>query len=288
MFKVLSYSPSNFLCFPGGETEALKCAFELQAPLDDECSRMPPLEAQSSHPVDDKEPFLLPLTLNPNDRTISTGSTAASETSEWSTPLGQPASLSDVSSVLKDASVPLELPLAKNAILLEAVAIKSSNLRPSLLELLDAIRALSHACFDEDVTQLINKKTGWKLNLLVTQNETRLLGFLSYRVSVQSNSLEIAKVAVCKDCRRMGYGRRLVKNILLSAKKFGSSVHYVSLSSLPESISFYQRLGFKRHDDVKFTRATTNKNEEITPGQVYMEMRIRKAGGKGGGQKKKK
>lgn len=217
----------------------------------------------------------------------SARSTAASEDSRCctadvtaETPPADPATSSPLS--LSDKS---SFPTAKAAIVLKNVAIKDSMLRPSLALMLQDIRKLSHDCFDDDVTQLIDRKTGWKINLLVTPGETRLLGFLSYRVRGQSNSLELAKLAVCNDCRHMGYGRRLVKSLLTAAKQV-PTVEYVGLSSLAEAVSFYQRLGFRRHDDVKFLHTTTHENEEIIPGQVYMEMKIRSKASRAGGKKK--
>lgn len=93
-------------------------------------------------------------------------------------------------------------PLAKDTILIENVPVKNPTLDPSLAAMVPQLRALSICCFNEDTTVLISKKTGWRMNLLVTPDKMHLLGFLSYRV--RGSVLEISKLAVCDDCRNRG------------------------------------------------------------------------------------
>lgn len=160
-------------------------------------------------------------------------------------------------------------PPAKQARLLLAVDIRAySNLLP-------AVRALSLECFETDVTQLVKKC--WILNLLVTPAEpSSLLAFVLLQARPELRSLEVVKVAVVADGRRRGYGRKLIKHVIAYARG-RKDVDFVSLSSLSGAVSFYTHMGFKQYDQIPVgTRRPLGANEELVPGQVYMEMFVGK------------
>jgi len=134
--------------------------------------------------------------------------------------------------------------------------------------LLSQTRELSMAVFEEDCLQEITKKTGWKLSLLASEDQTILCGFVVSKV--KNGSLSIAKIAVPSHFRGQGFGKQIMDEVMKAAKK-QSDVYEVCLSSLPGAETFYQRLGFKAFRGMKVTSG-----DDLVEGQVYMEKRLRR------------
>merc|ERR1719171_3211123 len=93
----------------------------------------------------------------------------------------------------------------------------------------------------------------------------------------QKRCMSIAKVAVPEMYRRCGFGRELMSWAMLYAKT-NKEVEMLSLSSLPEAISFYQRIGFKKLHEIK----ERCEDDNLVPGQFYMEYRVKKGGSRAG------
>merc|ERR1719272_193859 len=108
-----------------------------------------------------------------------------------------------------------------------------------------------------------------------------LIGFLIYRIRPELESFSIAKLATVPEHRRQGHGRRFIEWCIKSAKK-QSTISFISLSSLPEAVKFYQRLGF-RAVNVDLEKAACSEcepGEDLVEGQVYMEYRLKGRGGR--------
>jgi len=86
---------------------------------------------------------------------------------------------------------------------------------------------------------------------------------------VTKGVLSVAKIAVAVEFRRCGFGRHIMNELMKAAKKQGK-VYEVCLSSLPEAIAFYKRLGFRAYQCLRVTT-----QEDVVEGQVYMEKRLR-------------
>ncbi|PHJ25641.1 gnat family protein [Cystoisospora suis] len=109
----------------------------------------------------------------------------------------------------------------------------------------------------------------------------RCLGFIVYRIDYELQSMQIGKVAVLEACRGRGYGKKLVRGLIRTARQ-NKALAYVSLSALTSAVSFYTPLGFKRCDEI-----AVDADEENAP-QVYMEMQLRRRTGPVSSQVKKK
>jgi len=144
-----------------------------------------------------------------------------------------------------------------------------------------AVSELSMDAFEEDALEMVTRKGRWKLTLLACPDggQSRgfcldgppvpLIGFVVYRLRVELQSLSIAKIAIVPEHRRQGHGCRLIDWCVRVAKK-QSNIAFISLSSLPEAVKFYQRLGFRKYD-VKIGQP----DEDLVEGQVYMEKPIK-------------
>jgi len=115
----------------------------------------------------------------------------------------------------------------------------------------------------------------------------------------------MAYLAVPKQRRRQGFGRKLMKQLTKYAKGLGNQVACISLCALPGSTAFYRALGFKVQAsptdegtteggvapgngattgstgaDTGATAATATSTStdgpRYAPGQVYMTMKLRK------------
>lgn len=156
-----------------------------------------------------------------------------------------------------------------------------------LQELLKQVAGLSQDIFHENCVGGeggVSKKSGWKLTLLARpvpedplnappEDPTKLLGFIVYRLRPDYQCLSVAKIAVPEEHRSCGFGRYLMDWIVKYAQKQGNLM-YLSLSSLPDAVKFYQRFGFK---SVNVT-AIQEDDSELIEGQVYMEYQLK--GGK--------
>merc|ERR1712176_949737 len=154
---------------------------------------------------------------------------------------------------------------------------------PRLKELLRQVSELSLDIFSEDcVKQGISKRTGWRLSILArpipedpsimdgsAEEPTELLGFMVFRFRPDWQCLSIAKIAVPQAHRGRGFGRHLMEWVTKYAQQQGN-LQYLSLSSLPEAVKFYQAFGFKA---VKIESIPDS--EDYVEGQVYMEYRLK-------------
>lgn len=150
---------------------------------------------------------------------------------------------------------------------------------------------LSMAAFEEDALEMVTRRNRWKLTLLartededswlLLDEEPNLIGFVIYRLRPETSSFSIAKLAVVPEHRRRGHGCRLIDWCVRQAKK-AQNVSFVSLSSLPEAVCFYKRLGFRKFDNISMSQGC-DPDEELVEGQVYMEKAIK---GRGGGRRK--
>lgn len=166
--------------------------------------------------------------------------------------------------------------------LLEGVKPHSQEVKddPDVLCLLNQVRILSQECFLEDCLEHCSKRGGWRLTLLVARPkemrlgpvQTVLLGFIVYRLKPELGVFSVAKIAVPSALRRHGFGRQLMMWGMLAAKR-DQQIGCISLSALPQAVSFYQRLGFKKMHEI------TAKDDEnaLFPGQVYMELKMKKS-----------
>lgn len=161
---------------------------------------------------------------------------------------------------------------------------------PRMKEILDEVKALSMDAFDEDALHMVTKKARWKMTLLVRSEDgvprfsldgadlgdedpedPPLIGFVVYKIKHEFESFSIAKIAVVPEHRNQGHGGRLMDWVKNQAKK-QKEIKYISLSSLPDAVRFYKKIGFQPVD-VNITQAD---DEELVEGQVYMEYQVRK------------
>lgn len=132
------------------------------------------------------------------------------------------------------------------------------------------LRALSQAEFDEDASTT-SKKKKQRLALMTgvtAEGQEVLLGFMQYRPRQDMQMLGITKVAVEECWRGRGFGKKLVQWAIKEARK--SKLSAVGLSALPSAIKFYQKLGFKRHDDARLKLTDNAVSGQVS--QVYMEL----------------
>jgi len=154
-----------------------------------------------------------------------------------------------------------------NLVLIHNVVVNGPAVDAELGSLLQQAHELSNSAFSEDFSAGVTKKSGWKLSLLVSKDLSIFCGFVVAKVA--KGILSIAKIAVAVELRGCGLGRHIMNELMKAAKKQGN-VYEVCLSSLPEAIAFYKRLGFRAYEGL---RATTQ--EDLVEGQVYMEKRLR-------------
>lgn len=169
-------------------------------------------------------------------------------------------------------------------------------------DLVREVSALSMDAFEEDCLEMVTRKSRWKMTLLARPEGCHnsplnlenfmldecggnLIGFIVYRLRPELESFSIAKLAIVPEHRRQGHGCRLIEWCIKTAKK-QSNIAFISLSSLPEAVKFYQRIGF-RSVDVKNLNgsAQCGPDEDLVEGQVYMEYRMK---GRSGGRRKSK
>jgi len=171
---------------------------------------------------------------------------------------------------------------------LSAAVQRSAWLRGLVKEVLE----LSLDAFEENTLEMVTKRARWKLTLIVrsggpSKSEAQevlgvvvpvpaLIGFVIYRLRPELESVSIAKLAVMPEFRRQGHGCRLVEWCVHLARR-APGISRIALSSLPEAVCFYQRLGFRKYD-VNLDQSC-GPNEDLVEGQVYMEKSVR--GGRG-------
>lgn len=170
-----------------------------------------------------------------------------------------------------------------------------------LKSLMPQVSFLSNDAFEEDALAMVTKRSGWRMTLMACpegfEDASRLpldgfclddsdglspslIGFLVYRLRPELDCLSIAKLAIVPEHRGQGHGRTFIDWCIKYAKK-QSSIAFISLSSLPEAVKFYQHIGF-RAVDVKLA-CECGPDEDLVEGQVYMEYRLK---GRSAGRKK--
>eukprot|EP00928_Gymnodinium_smaydae_P078761 TRINITY_DN62844_c0_g1_i1.p1 TRINITY_DN62844_c0_g1~~TRINITY_DN62844_c0_g1_i1.p1 ORF type:complete len:244 (-),score=60.66 TRINITY_DN62844_c0_g1_i1:231-962(-) len=168
------------------------------------------------------------------------------------------------SSVLDTASA---APPENRVVLLRNVSVHGPHADERLPELIRQTRELSQAVFKEDCLQEITKKSHWKLTLLTSDDLSVLCGFLVTKTTC--DAIAVAKIAVPLEFRGLGFGKRMMEDLVKAAKK-QSDVYEVCLSSLSTAVTFYQRLGFKA-----LTAYKVKTDFEVQEGQVYMVKKLR-------------
>mmetsp|Transcript_51398 Transcript_51398/g.109336 ORF Transcript_51398/g.109336 Transcript_51398/m.109336 type:complete len:173 (+) Transcript_51398:532-1050(+) len=167
------------------------------------------------------------------------------------------------------ASLPaVDRPNKRDLVLLQNVNIANQE-DEQVKALIKATEKFSDEIFDEkNCLKDCSKKAGWKLSILTTKDRSILCGFVIAKVT--KGALSINKIAVPSSFRGAGFGKKIMDEMIQSAKRL-PGVYEVALSSLPTAVSFYQRLGFKAHWGLNFA-----KEEGLVEGQVYMDKRIGK------------
>jgi len=164
--------------------------------------------------------------------------------------------------------------------------IKETRADPALVSLLEQAKTLSEDCFYEDCLEGCSKRGGWRISLLASGLETGaeavLLGFIVFKLKTHLHCLSVAKLAVPECFRRRGYGRVLVLAIVQHAKLL-NEINCIGLAALPDAVTFYQRLGFKRMHEI--TAKDAAEDSDLFPGQIYMEFAMRKKRGGGGSRR---
>lgn len=145
--------------------------------------------------------------------------------------------------------------------------------------LLEQVQVLSQQCFHENCLEGCSQRGGWKLTMLARDvskgRDAVLLAFMVYRLKPDQHCLTISKLAVPDVHRRRGYGQKLID----WAVGYGRSIqemHFIGLSSLATAVNFYKRLGFKAVFNLTAKDGDLIADDEYFPGQVYMQLRIRK------------
>mmetsp|Transcript_68399 Transcript_68399/g.132076 ORF Transcript_68399/g.132076 Transcript_68399/m.132076 type:complete len:234 (+) Transcript_68399:76-777(+) len=177
---------------------------------------------------------------------------------------------SDRSTAGSDTS-PLRRPAAafnkSDVVLISDVVVHGPAVDAELEDLLQQASELSEGTFNEDFKAEVTKKSGWKLSLLVSKDQSIFFGFAVAKMT--KGILSVAKIAVAVEFRGCGLGRHIMNELMKAAKKQGN-VYEVCLSSLPGAIAFYKRLGFRTYEGLRATA-----QEDVVEGQVYMEKRLR-------------
>mmetsp|Transcript_83370 Transcript_83370/g.144892 ORF Transcript_83370/g.144892 Transcript_83370/m.144892 type:complete len:513 (+) Transcript_83370:69-1607(+) len=165
-------------------------------------------------------------------------------------------------------------------------------------DLVKEVSALSMDAFEEDCLEMVTRKSRWKMTLIARPEGSPLeldnfmlddyggylIGFIVYRLRPELESFSIAKLAIVPEYRRQGHGCRLIEWCIKTAKK-QPNIAFISLSSLPEAVKFYQRIGFRAVDVKLDGSSQCGPDEDLVEGQVYMEYRLK---GRSGGRKKKR
>lgn len=166
-------------------------------------------------------------------------------------------------------------------------------------QLMKDVTTLSFDAFEEDCLAMVTRKSRWKMTLIARPEGCGnfslddfsldgcpgpLIGFIVYRLRPELEAFSIAKLAIVPEHRRQGHGGRLIEWCIKAAKK-APNIAYISLSSLPEAVKFYQRIGFRAVDVNISASSQCGPDEDLVEGQVYMEYRLK---GRSGGKKKKR
>lgn len=162
--------------------------------------------------------------------------------------------------------------------LLEAVQPFAESIQASrrLKHLMGTASSLSLDVFGDDALATVTRKGKWQLNMIACLDDDwpTLLGFVVYRVRPELQSLSIAKMVVAPEHRRKGHGSRLIESCVGRAQQ-RADVCFLALSSLPEAVAFYQRLGFRRREV-----QSPLMQEDFVEGQVYMEKPVKGRAGR--------
>jgi len=136
-----------------------------------------------------------------------------------------------------------------------------------MAELVRQVHLLSNDCFQEEC---LANKAKHRLDILSSDDRTQLLGFCVSKFV--GGTLSLAKLAVPEALRGKGYGRTIVTELTKAANK-RPEVYEIGLSSLPDAVAFYKRLGFKADMSINMGN---DDDDRFIPGQVYMARRLRR------------
>jgi ribosomal protein S18 acetylase RimI-like enzyme len=188
-----------------------------------------------------------------------------------------------LSAIYVTASRPTKAEIARGVMLPNLFEDPKRRDHPVYKSLLSQAAELSQIHFHEDAVANVNKKTGYRFLLYCSEDYEDLWGFAVYKLKPTTGTLSVCKLAVPSCYRGLGFGTAMVKELTRLGR--ANQCESIALSSLPEAIAFYTRIGFKKFDGVVLP---TEEGQTYVEGQVFMELRLRKAGkAKGAGSKKK-
>mmetsp|Transcript_41508 Transcript_41508/g.87998 ORF Transcript_41508/g.87998 Transcript_41508/m.87998 type:complete len:230 (+) Transcript_41508:58-747(+) len=166
-----------------------------------------------------------------------------------------------------EAGVDRRTEQAEKPVFLQAVKAQGPFEDALMAELVRQVHLLSNDCFQEEC---LAGKAKHRLDILASEDRTQLLGFCVSKFV--GGTLSLAKLAVPETLRGKGYGRTIVTELTKAANK-RPEVYEIGLSSLPEAVVFYKRLGFKADMSINMG---DDDDDRFIPGQVYMARRLRR------------
>lgn len=141
------------------------------------------------------------------------------------------------------------------------VSLNDSKLRALIVR----AQEVQSAYFAEDYISRISRRSGFRLTLCTRCQDgvDTMLGYVVYRF--RPSAVSVVQFATAPEFHGQGHGKKLIKWLIQHSKK--ANAEFIALSSLQESIGFYQHFGFKR------VKVNGISGEDYVEGQVYMEYR---------------
>ena len=130
----------------------------------------------------------------------------------------------------------------------------------------------SKTFWGNDVFADVSKRSGWRLNLLA--QDSLLCGFIVYKADLERQVVEVEYLAVGSSLRGQGCGAKLIKWVQCYARDrlTRNQVNRVVCACVPESVGFYQRLGFKALKEV--VAENEEERKVLIPGQIHMQWKV--------------
>jgi ribosomal protein S18 acetylase RimI-like enzyme len=177
-----------------------------------------------------------------------------------------------LSAIYVTASRPTKAEIAKGVLLPNLFEDPKRRDHPHYRSVLSQAAELSHVHFHEEALHNVNKNTKWRFMLYCSEDLQDLWGFAVYKMQPTTGILSLAKLAVPSCYRGLGFGRTMVQELIRTGRSV-QGLDTIALSSLPEAVAFYTRLGFKKHDGVELP---AEDGQRYVEGQAYMDYRFRK------------
>jgi ribosomal protein S18 acetylase RimI-like enzyme len=178
-----------------------------------------------------------------------------------------------LSAIYVSASRPTKADIARGVLLPNLFEDPKRREHPAYRSVLSQASELSHVHFHEEALHNVNKNTKWRVLLYCSEDLQDLWGFAVYKLQPTTGILSLAKLAVPSCYRGLGFGRTMVQELIRTGKSV-QGLDTIALSSLPEAVAFYTRLGFKKHDGVELP---AEDGQRYVEGQAYMDYRFRKS-----------